>query len=349
LLLRLFDRIWDTRKVGGLLSLATIIPIYKRKGKRSEMGNWRPIALTSAIVKILEAIMVDRIGLFLEQTRQLHQNQFGFTKNRRMDEAKFILIEALKSRRKVGTHVAFLDVKAAYDSVWREKLWTVMHELRIQAETQAIIRDMYEQAIAVVKSQNRTSAPWSASVGLLQGAPLSPVLYTIFVNELVRKLNSMNAGIQIGKQNIAALYFADDIVLLAPSKHKLQLLLNEAQSFAQRNRYRFNADKSIAVRFGGPELAERPNKKDKDSDGDTTKPWDIKVTIGGETIPAANDGVFKYLGTKINVWLDWKDAVNEACNSAIAQSARLAAVGLCGHDEPATAANIFSHFLQFRR
>ena len=51
--------------------------------------------------------------------------------------------------------------------------------------------------------------------------------FSLYVNDLVTRINSLNIGIDIGGQNVAALLYADDLVVITPTEYALQVLLNE--------------------------------------------------------------------------------------------------------------------------
>ena len=62
---------------------------------------------------------------------------------------------------------------------------------------------------------------------LKKGCTLLTLLFNLYVNDLVTRINSLNIGIDIGREKVAALLHADDLVVIAPTEHDLQVLLNE--------------------------------------------------------------------------------------------------------------------------
>ena len=62
--------------------------------------------------------------------------------------------------------------------------------------------------------------------GLSQGDPLSPQLFSIYINGLVEELNLLHMGVKIGEKYITCLLFADDLVIISETANQLQLLLH---------------------------------------------------------------------------------------------------------------------------
>ena len=81
------------------------------------------------------------------------------------------------------------------------------------------------------------------------GGVLSTFLFAIYIESLVKKVTGMNLGCRLGLQNSSILLYADDIVLLAPSRWALQSLLNKASIEAQALSFTFNNTKSKYMIF----------------------------------------------------------------------------------------------------
>jgi len=98
---------------------ATIAPIYKKKGWRSDPSNYRPVSLTSVPCKIMELIIKDNLLKFVEENEILTKHQHGFLRQR---SCLTILLEALEAWTEaldngLGINVLFLDYRKAFDSV----------------------------------------------------------------------------------------------------------------------------------------------------------------------------------------------------------------------------------------
>ena len=103
---------------------AEICPIYKRKGKKTDASNYRPVSLTSVIGKVFEKIVKNKLCNHLTENKLLSKHQFGFIPGRSTNTQLLITIkEWLKNVDKgLPNDVAYMDFKKAFDAVPHESL-----------------------------------------------------------------------------------------------------------------------------------------------------------------------------------------------------------------------------------
>lgn len=153
---------------------------------------------------------------------------------------------------------AFLDIKAAYDTVDRALLWSkCLVDFGIGSGWVAVLVAMFDSNSSVVRVGPNLSRPISLERGLLQGSVLSPLLYSIFVDGLLEQLNAIHPTM-IGTVPTACLAYADDIVVFARTARELQTQLDVCQGYAMGHRFAFAprkceilAKKPVAVSLGG--------------------------------------------------------------------------------------------------
>ena len=249
-LLLLFQTIYEQEVWPDRWSLGLICPIYKRSGDESSLDNYRPITLLSIVSKLFEILLNTRLMEWAEANRVLCDEQGGFRTKRGCADQLFVLKEVWSSRRerKLPTYAAFLDAKSAYDRVWRTGLWHQLFQCGVRGRAWRMIRAMYDkmQRVALVDGQRTEMFP--VEVGVSQGSVLSPFLYSVFIDGLIRRLKSdPSLGVQIAAQQLVGLLYADDIVLLAPNPRILQKMLDVTTEYAQQWRFHFNGRKSQIV------------------------------------------------------------------------------------------------------
>lgn len=97
--------------------------------------------------------------------------------------------------------------------------------------------------------QGCSSSLFHISNGVKPGAVLSPNLFTVYLDELLKKLKNSGYGCHIGTTYVGALAYADDVVLMAPTKHALTFMLNICSDFSRNYDIKFNEDKSKFIWF----------------------------------------------------------------------------------------------------
>ena len=85
---------------------------------------------------------------------------------------------------------------------------------------------------------------FTATNGVKQGGVLSPVLFCLYIDGLLKLLSKAGGGCYIGRYFVGAMAYADDIVLLAPSASALRKMLAICDSYANEYHISFNASKS---------------------------------------------------------------------------------------------------------
>ena len=85
--------------------------------------------------------------------------------------------------------------------------------------------------------------------GLKQGCMLSPLLFNLFINDLVEAINSLGVRVDIGQEKVSVLSYADALVLVAETVADLQKLLDTLSNWCTRNHIKVNGDKSNVVHF----------------------------------------------------------------------------------------------------
>ena len=134
--------------------------------------------------------------------------------------------------QKSDVYVALLDASEAFDRVKYCKLSDCYREekkiLRL-----LINMTLYTNQTLQIRLGAQNSTKISVSNGVKQGGVLSPILFTVYINELLLKLEEKGIGCKVGNYYAGCLAYADDSILLAPSKKGLQLMIQTCEMFAK--------------------------------------------------------------------------------------------------------------------
>ena len=247
----LSNYILDKKSFPRQWAKGVIIPIYK-KGDPNEPSNYRGITLVSCLGKLFTIIVNERLKKWALQNDIITDAQFGFKADYSTVDAIFILDsfinKMIKNKKKL--YCAFIDLKRAFDSVYRKGLWFKLINSRINGKLFDLIRSIYHEVKSCVKNMNTLSDFFKSEVGLLQGEVLSPFLFTLFLNDLELYLQQdQNAGLTLEQLSIYLLLFADDAVLFSDTIEGLQYSLNNLESYCNKWNLEVNVDKTKIVVF----------------------------------------------------------------------------------------------------
>lgn len=241
---------WEEEFVPEEWTEGIIVPLYK-EGDECDVGNYRGITLGSHIGKVFCSILKERLYQAVDGVI-IGEAQGGFRKNRQTVDHLFVVSGISQLRRIEGkkTWLAFLDLKKAYDSVWREGLWEKLEAYGVKGKFVRMCQGLYSSVSAKVRVGQSMSETFEIGCGLRQGCILSPCLFSLFVMDLAGELESRGLGVHVKGQWMGSCFFADDIVLIGGSAQELQLMLDVAAGFAKKWHLRFNPKKCGVIVVG---------------------------------------------------------------------------------------------------
>lgn len=185
----------------------------------------RTISLISQASKILLKIIQNRIRPLTENF--IGPDQYGFRQNKGTREAILALRLIIDRRMDLGlnTHIAFIDLEKAFDKVNWSKMMKILRDVGLDYRDRKIIYELYKNQKSIVEiGENKQEA--SIKQGVRQGCPLSPLIFNIFIESAIRKINEAgNGGVKMNGEIIRFIRFADDIAALAENKQQLDHLL----------------------------------------------------------------------------------------------------------------------------
>ena len=197
---------------------AIIIPLLKSGKPPGELKSFRPISLTSCVVKLLERMIADRLIHIAETNNMLSSYQAGFRRGRSCEDQILRMVQAIddgfQQKKTCRSVLVLLDFSAAFDTVWRQKLLVSMLDLGVPHAYIKWLHQFLCNRQAKVKFNGSLSASRQLHQGVPQGSVLSPLLFIFYINNLATLLPCININC----------LFADDVSILATHRDKQKAL-----------------------------------------------------------------------------------------------------------------------------
>ncbi|KAL4221122.1 hypothetical protein ACF0H5_019381 [Mactra antiquata] len=227
-----------------------IVPLHKR-GDKHNVKMYRGISLVSCLSKLFTTVLNNRIVDFCESNNTISDAQFGFRKNRSTVDASYILINLIQQylNENKRLYCVFVDLKMAYDCIDRNALWLKLYKSGIDGKILRIVKDMYEKIKSCVRCCNTYSEFFEYAVGLRQGEVLSPMLFSLFIEDLELFLSDHNSGISLDELVIILLLFADDMVIIGKSPEEINKSLQFLYDYCNTWSLEVNIQKTKGMVF----------------------------------------------------------------------------------------------------
>ena len=228
-LLKLVNWVWELEILPTMWSQGVIVNLFKA-GDTQLPGNYRGITLVSICRKMFTNMLRKR----LESHVPLHEAQAAFRSKRSCTDNLFVLARILQEAGKANKSVYafFLDVRKAYDTVWRDGLSAKLLDKGVDGKLWRVLRDLSSKSTSQVRVNGALSEAFPLSVGVGQGDPLSTLLFDIFIDDLVVGMHDTCSehGICMGDTEVASLLYADDANAFSFTPNGLQTLMEFVQS-----------------------------------------------------------------------------------------------------------------------
>lgn len=296
---------------------ARLTPVYK-KGDVMQPDNYRLLAVSPVLYRMFASCISQCMTSWCVKHEVIPDTQFGFYPGRNIQQAQFLLrhvVQVAKSSRYKTVWAAYIDFKQAYDRVSRRALWGhLKHIVGLPMGLLNPIQALYQDDSYVLVDGPTITCPVHPKVGVKQGCPLSPLLFSLYISDLPDSLNPIPAehlGVPIDPHSnthrLTNIMFADDLTLLDSSQVKLQRLLDHLLAYTRLKGLTVNACKSAVMIF---------------NPGGTTRHDQQPVLYNDAPLPFVDE--FKFLGLWINsrfsshhimnklvpsVWAAWRKAL----------------------------------------
>ena len=313
---KIFNIVLDTGLIPTEWCIGMIKPLFKKKGSTMDPDNYRGITLLSCLAKLFTSCLNSRLTNFLENKKELGEEQAGFREGYSTLDHIFVLHSLIdfyldKNKR---IYCLFVDYKKAFDLVDRSSLWCKLLSHGINGKIFQVIFNMYRNAKSCVKQNNTISNFFDCTIGVRQGENLSPMLFAIYLNDFERSISKNYNGLDMCSTDITntlfgddidsfirlyTLLYADDTIVLAESANDLQIALDNVHEYCDLWKLSINISKTKIVIFSRGKVRKY-----------------AKFTYGKDEVQVVDDYV--YLGTTFN----YNGKMDKAIDKQITQASR---------------------------
>ena len=246
-LLEIFNHIWEEGRVPQIWKEAIMIPIHKKGKDRRKSSSYRPISLTSCVVKTMERIINGRLMYYLETEKILSEEQAGFRQFRSTEDQATYLSQEIEDtfQDKKVMLTTWIDLQKAFDKVWTDGLLVKLQRCGIGGRMYKWISSFLTNRKARVKVDGKHSRKFLLRHGVPQGGVVSPTLFLIFIDDLIPQL----------PRGIKAALYADDLVMWCTEEYattatyRMQQAVNTLAAWAKEWNVSINKEKSSTTLF----------------------------------------------------------------------------------------------------
>jgi hypothetical protein len=178
------------------------------------------------------------LSAYGETHQILHDSQKRFKAERGTSRQLQVLIAALEDTRFTNqdVYILYIDFKNAFGSIDHARLLAIMKDLRSPNDAIHLIGNIYSQStITFIEEHFGKTQPIPIQRGTIQEDTLSPYLFIIFLEPLLRWLQQENNGYTFGtsKEKISSAAYADDLASISNRLKSLQIQLNKLDKFCE--------------------------------------------------------------------------------------------------------------------
>ena len=208
--------------------------------------------MSSIWSKIIESVILTRMSNFLKELNLPDCLQTAYQKGLSCADAVFVTQEALLTHLREGGHpyLCLFDLEKAFDSVEFPNLLNKLFQVGIRGKLWRIILKWYTSA----KNRIRVNGVLSDSYniihrGVKQGSVLSPLLFVLILDDLLKNLRKEEAGLTVGGNFVGGAAHADDLRTAAISKESIMQQWNIINKFTTSRNLKLNSSKTEILKI----------------------------------------------------------------------------------------------------
>ncbi|KAJ9515017.1 hypothetical protein QJQ45_017054 [Haematococcus lacustris] len=313
---QLFIIMWATGCTPTTWKTSDTCLLYKDKGQETDLNSYRPVGLANTVYKLWTSLITKTLSEYAEANGMLSKNQAGFRSHRNTTQQLQMLVMALEDAKlaKADIYALLVDFTSAFNTTCQDKLLWIMHDLGFPTDATDAVKDLYTGATTRFKTPYGHTDPVSVNRGTIQGDSLSPFLFLIYIEPLLRWLQVGARGYKFKsatadsgeRATVSSIDYADDIAILCNTLRNLRCQADKLSAFSDWGHLIISHSKTLAtaalhhsVETGMCSNAAEADKRARQQ-LQTVSLQGKPVTYHRPTSP------FTYLGVLITMTLDWK-------------------------------------------
>ena len=243
----LYSLMFTYNHVPTVFNTGVMVPILKKPTLNpNDPSNYRPITISSVFSKLLELIIIPN-------DVQLSSNQFGFRSGYSVANGINLLndLACCCKHNHSNMYMCSLDAEKCFDSIWHCGLFYKLMDV-LPVVVWRFLFKWYKSLDVVIKWNGdiNYNSYFKVTRGTRQGSILSPILFNIFVSELMQQLSAADSGLRIGQEVYNSFAYADDISVFSSTVPGLQRLINICHNYSVTWRFKFGLSKSQCMVTG---------------------------------------------------------------------------------------------------
>ena len=250
ILTNLFNYFLEGNQIPSKFKSGVTITIFK-KGDAKDIKNRRPITLLNCDYKLLSKIVANRLKRLLPKL--IHNHQSGFIPGRSIVDNALTLSALLEKLRNHPVQlqeaaIMLLDIEKAFDTVSHSAILTTLRHLSLPTNIQNLLKNMILGSNIRVSVNGQLTPKIKIRRGTKQGDPISPILFVLTIEPLVRAIeNSEAQGLTIPNSHyrVKALFFADDTATFTASGKDREIIKSLFSKASQAIGINVNKGKTV--------------------------------------------------------------------------------------------------------